>query len=117
MAVCNISVATTHSYLKKDTNERIEDVTWHRIVIWGTSAENCNLYLNKGSKVHVFGRIKTNKYTDKDGKERQTNDIIAERVNFLDSRKKDQGSPQGQAQAQPQKTRPSGRPQEDDIPF
>lgn len=60
-----------------------------RIVVWGKQAENCNQYLSKGSMCGVDGRIETGSYKDRDGKTVYTTDVIAERVEFLDSKPKE----------------------------
>ena len=61
-----------------------------RITVWGKGAENCSIYLGKGSMVAVDGRLQISKYVDKEGQNRTSTDVVAERVQFLD-RKKDAG--------------------------
>ncbi len=81
-AVCDMRMATSEKWTGKDgqPNERTE---WHRIVVWGRSAESCNEYLHKGSQAYVDGRIQTRKWEDRDGNTRYTTEIVANRVLFL----------------------------------
>lgn len=81
--VCRLNIATTRSWTNKQTNEKMEEVEWHRVVAWNKTAEHCNNYLTKGRQVWVEGRLKTTSYEDKDGVKRYSTDIIAERVQFL----------------------------------
>ena len=82
MAVTRFSIATTER--RKDSSGNWADQTeWHRIVCFGKTAENCNTYLKKGRQVYVEGRIQTNKWQDKEGKDRYTTEIIANTVQFL----------------------------------
>jgi len=83
--VCNLSIATSEMWNDKDGN-RQERTEWHRIVVWGHQAEACGKYLAKGREVYVEGRIQSGKYTDRDGNERKTFEIVAQQVNFLGSR-------------------------------
>jgi single-strand DNA-binding protein len=85
-AVCNFTIATNESWLDKQANERKEKTTWHNIVVWGASGENCAKYLSKGSKAYVEGRIQTREWNDKDGNKRYTTEIVANSVQFLDSK-------------------------------
>jgi single-strand DNA-binding protein len=66
------SVATTDAWNDRQSGERKEQTIWHNIAIWHEAAgEVAMLYLKKGSKAYIEGRLETNKYTDKDGVERQ----------------------------------------------
>lgn len=91
MPIVNLSVATTEKRRGQD------ETTWHRVVVFDKQAENCAKYLQKGSKVLVDGRISKSKYTDKNGIERISCDIIANRVLFLTSK----NSKQPQQQLKP----------------
>ena len=81
---CNLSVATSESWIGKDGNKN-QKTEWHNIVVWKQLAENCCKYLKKGSKIYLQGKIQTEKY-EKDGQERYFTKIIANQVKFLDSR-------------------------------
>ncbi len=80
--VCNLSVATSERYTDKQ-GEQQEQTEWHRIVVFGRQAENCNEYLSKGRLVYVEGRIQTRKWEDNDGNTRYSTEIVARSVQFL----------------------------------
>lgn len=84
--VCNISVATSESWKDRDGN-RQENTEWHRVVAFGKLAEIMEEYLRKGSKVYIEGKIRTEKWTDKDGVERYTTKVYADNMQMLDSRR------------------------------
>jgi single-strand DNA-binding protein len=84
--VCEMRIATNESWFDKASNERKERVEWHRVIVWGKSGENCAKYLSKGSKAFVEGRIQTREWNDKDGNKRYTTEIVANSVQFLDSK-------------------------------
>ncbi|MCA9684626.1 MAG: single-stranded DNA-binding protein [Myxococcales bacterium] len=82
-AVANLSVATTRRWRNKQTNEMVEETEWHRVSVWGQTAEHCNNYLSKGRQVYVEGRLRTRSYDDKDGNKRYSTEIVADVVQFL----------------------------------
>lgn len=84
--VANFSVATTDKWQGKDGNTE-ERTEWHQIVVWGKSAENCQKFLNKGSSVYLEGSLQTRKWEDREGNERYTTEVRAERVQFLSAKK------------------------------
>jgi single-strand DNA-binding protein len=84
-AVTNVSLATSGRWKDKNTGERREETEWHRIVFFSKLAEIAGEYLKKGSQVYVEGRIQTNKWQDKEGKERYTTEIIADQMQMLGS--------------------------------
>jgi len=91
MAVARLSVATTEVW--KDSNgEKKEKTEWHRVVTFGSQAENCGKYLSKGKQVYVEGRLQTSEY-EKDGIKRYSTDIVASIIQFL-SPKSDDGKQQ-----------------------
>lgn len=79
MAICRFSIAVNDGYGEKQRTSYIP------IVVFGKSAENCDKYLSKGSKVAVNGRIQTGSYTNKEGQKVYTTDVIANNVEFLSS--------------------------------
>ena len=80
-AVCNMSVAVTEKVKDGDT---WKDATeWFRVVTFGKTAENAGKYLAKGRQVYVEGRLRTQKYKDKDGVEKQSTEVIAYAIQFL----------------------------------
>lgn len=76
------SLAVSRSY-KSNTGERREETEWFNIVAWRQLAETCNTYLHKGSKVYIEGRLTQRKYTDKNGVERTSVDVIASEMEML----------------------------------
>ena len=84
-AVCNFSVATTDKW-KDKSGEQQERTEWHRVATFATLAEICGEYLKKGSQVYIEGRLQTRKWTDKEGKDRYTTEIVADRMQMLGSR-------------------------------
>ena len=91
--VANITIATSSKY-KNKTGEMVEETEWHRVTFFGKLAEIVGQYLKKGRSVYVEGRIKTRKYTDKDGVEKYATDIIANEMQMLGSRE-GMGGPSG----------------------
>ncbi|HMM74836.1 MAG TPA: single-stranded DNA-binding protein [Gammaproteobacteria bacterium] len=85
-AVTNIRLATAESWRDKDTGEQQERTEWHRVVFFGRLAEIAGEYLKKGSQVYVEGSIRTRKWTDKEGQERYTTEIVANEMQMLGSR-------------------------------
>ncbi len=83
--VANVTIATSSKY-KSKTGEMVEETEWHRVTFFGKLAEIVGQYLKKGRSVYVEGRIKTRKYTDKDGIEKYATDIIANEMQMLGSR-------------------------------
>lgn len=92
LAVANVSIATTRSWKSKD-GEKQEETEWHRIVFYDKLAEIVGQYLTKGKSVYVEGRLKTRKWTDKDGVERYTTEIVADQMQLLGSREGMGGAP------------------------
>jgi len=71
-------------------NDTKDLVTWFKVVAFEGQAENCNKYLHKGSKVLVEGRLKFDKYTDKNGVEKTGHSVVASQVKFLSSKAESQ---------------------------
>ena len=92
VAVANISVATSHNIKRNDVWE--EETSWHKVVIFGKTAEACEKYLSKGSQIFVEGRLQTKSWTPDDGIKRWSTEIVANSIIFLDSK-------QGQKQDRP----------------
>jgi single-strand DNA-binding protein len=85
-AVCNITVATSRQWKDKTSGEKQEETEWHRIVFFDRMAEIAGEYLKKGRPVYVEGRLKTRKWTDKDGVEKYSTEIMAENMQLLGGR-------------------------------
>lgn len=82
--VCNFSVATSHKWKDKTTNEKMEETTWHNVTAYGSLANICGSFLAKGSKVYIEGRIRNRKYQDKEGNDRYITEVIADTMQMLD---------------------------------
>ena len=83
-AVTNLNIATSEQW--KDKNgEKQERTEWHRVVLFGRQAEIAGEYLKKGRSVYIEGRLQTRKYTDKDGVEKYSTEIVGDRMQLLGS--------------------------------
>ena len=92
--VCNLSIATSDSWKDKNTGERREKTEWHRVVVFNEGIVRvCENYLKKGSKVFVEGSIETRKWTDNNGQDKYTTEIVLKPYNgnltMLDGRNSD----------------------------
>jgi single-strand DNA-binding protein len=135
-AICNVSIATSTRRKDKASGESIEDTQWHRVTFYDRLAEIAGEYLKKGRPVYVEGRLKYGKYTDKDGIERNTVDIVATEMQLLGGREggmgggDDMGGGAPMRSAPPQRTAPAAAAKpapaksatsfddmDDDIPF
>jgi len=85
-AICNITIATSRQWKDKTSGERQEETEWHRVALFDRLAEIAGEYLKKGKPVYIEGRLKTRKYTDKDGVEKYTTEIIAAEMQLLGGR-------------------------------
>ena len=83
--VTRFSVATSENWIDKN-NQKQERTEWHRISMFGKLAEIAGEYLKKGSSVYVEGRLQTRKWQDKEGNERQTTEVVADRMQMLGSK-------------------------------
>ena len=89
--VCNLRIATSENWRDKSTGERREKTEWHNVVIFNENLVRvCENYLRKGSKVYVEGSLQTRKWTDQNGQEKYTTEIVLQRfrgeLQMLDSR-------------------------------
>ncbi len=126
-SVCNISVATSESWKDKQTGQQQERTEWHRVVFRQRLAEIAAQYLKKGSKVYIEGKLQTRKWTNQQGQDQYTTEIVAREMQQLDSRSDNEPAPQQQAYQQaPQQAAPQQAPQpapggfddfDDGIPF
>jgi single-strand DNA-binding protein len=130
-AVASLRIATSRSWTDKQSGQKKEETEWHDVEVWGKQAEQCGEYLSKGRQVYVEGRLKTDKWQDKQsGQDRYKVKVVAENVRFLSS-----GAGGGRGAAGPGGGRPApsdadapqfeepgdaghgGGPGNDDIPF
>ena len=83
-AVATLRIATSRSWTDKQSGQRKEETEWHDVEVWGKQAEQCGEYLSKGRQVYVEGRLKTDKWQDKQsGQDRYKVKVVAEGVRFL----------------------------------
>ena len=123
-AITNISVATTDAW-KDKSGEKQERTEWHRVAFFGKLAEIAGEYLKKGSQVYVEGALRTRKWQDKEGKERYTTEIVADRMQMLGSRgggsepmaREPAAAASGGAKPQAKKGGGAFDEMDDDIPF
>ncbi|MBM3346031.1 MAG: single-stranded DNA-binding protein [Betaproteobacteria bacterium] len=85
-AITNVSVATTDTWKDKASGEKQERTEWHRVVFFSRLAEIAGEYLKKGSQVYIEGSLRTRKWTDKEGVEKYTTEIVADKMQMLGSR-------------------------------
>jgi single-strand DNA-binding protein len=135
-AICNVTIATSRQWKDKTSGERQEETEWHRVVFYDRLAEVAGEYLKKGRPVYVEGRLKTRKWTDKDGVEKYTTEIIADQMQLLGGREggggggggmDDGGGAPAPRSAPAARPAPAGKPaakpaggfddMDDDIPF
>jgi single-strand DNA-binding protein len=135
-AVANVSVATSSRRKDRNTGESIEETQWHRVTFFDRLAEIAGEYVKKGQPIYVEGRIKYGKFTNKDGIEQNTVDIIATEMQLLGKREgmgapgDDDGSAPRRAAPPPRASAPAPAPRQapakassgfddmdDDIPF
>lgn len=82
-AIATISIATSESWTDKKTGQKQERTEWHRVKLFGRLAEVVHEYLKKGRQVYVEGRLRTDKFTDRDGVERFSTVVIADEMQML----------------------------------
>ena len=121
--VATVSMATTEKFTDKDGQKR-EDTQWHRIVIWGKTAQSLHEYLTKGKQIYVEGKIQTREWTDKEGKPVKTTEIRADRIVLLGGGGGESRGPRTGGGARQTETYDTGAdtgpvdaPHDDDIPF
>jgi single-strand DNA-binding protein len=126
--ICNVTIATTRQWKDKTSGEKQEETEWHRVVFRDRLAEIAGEYLKKGRQVYVEGRLKTRKYTDKEGIEKYTTEIVADEMKMLGTREgMGEGESRGGAAqaARPVASKPAAAQKsstgfddmDDDIPF
>jgi single-strand DNA-binding protein len=120
--VATINLATTEIWNDK-AGQRQEKTEWHRVVLWGKTAESLNEYLTKGKQIYVEGRLQTRQWDDKDGNKRYTTEIRGDRIVLLGGGGMGTG---GGGRQQPRSAgtspdehmvEPGGELTDDDIPF
>jgi single-strand DNA-binding protein len=127
MAVCNLSIATSSKRKDKASGEYIEETQWHRVTFYDKLAEIVGQYVKKGMRLYVEGRIVYRKYTDKDGVEKTSTEIVASEMQMLSSGDHSDRPSMGAAPTAPTKAPAAARAptgggsgfddMSDDIPF
>ena len=118
-AVATLNMATTEVWNDK-SGQRQEKTEWHRVVLWGKTAETLAEYLLKGRQIYVEGRLQTRQWDDRDGNKRYTTEVRADRVVLLGGRGGGGSGNESRTSDQEQRVpSPEGPPEltEDDIPF
>jgi len=129
-AVATLNMATTEVWNDK-AGQKQEKTEWHRVVLWGKSAESLSEYLTKGKQIYVEGRLQTRQWDDKDGNKRYTTEIRGDRIVLLSgggggmaasrSQGRGAGAGAGAAAGGGEHMEPMGEPiselTDDDIPF
>lgn len=112
-AVANFTLATNEKWTDK-AGVKQERTEWHRIVVWGKTAEICGQYLKKGRQIYIEGSLTTREWNDKDGNKRTTTEVKAQRVQMLGRPGEAGGKTEGNAA---QFSEPDPEFNDDDIPF
>jgi single-strand DNA-binding protein len=99
--VTNLRIATSEQWTDKQSGQKQERTEWHRVVLFGRLAEIAGEYLKKGRQVYVEGSLRTDKYTDKDGAEKYSTNIVANELQML-------GGNGGEGGAQPRQNNGDG---------
>jgi single-strand DNA-binding protein len=81
-AVATLNLATTEVFKDREGQKK-EDTQWHRVILWGKTAETLQDYLTKGKQIYVEGKLQTRKWKDKDGNDKYTTEIRGDRVVLL----------------------------------
>ncbi len=118
--VANFNIATNDKWTDKVTGKRVERTEWHRIVVFGGRAETVSKYLKKGSRVYVEGRNQTQKYTDKNGIDREGKEVLLTTFEFLDNRpQEDTGSAlaEGNEETKSEENATVGQGEKEDAPY
>jgi single-strand DNA-binding protein len=115
--VANLTIATSETWKDKQTGEKKEKTEWHRVVMFGKLAEIAGEYLKKGSKVYIEGSLQTRKWTNQQGQDQYTTEIVVQGFNgtlqMLDSRPTGGGQQQGgYSQPAPQQNQQSAPSQQ-----
>jgi single-strand DNA-binding protein len=131
-AITNVTIATSDRWKDKASGEMREATEWHRVVFFGRLAEIAGEYLKKGRPVYVEGKLRTRKWTDKEGNERYTTEIVADVMQMLGAREGAGGADFDEAGGGAPSRAPAGREaggrapskpapniadMDDDIPF
>ena len=112
-SVTTLNLATTETWKDKDGKKQ-EQTEWHRIVVWGKTAEALSQYLTKGKQILVEGKLQTRKWDDKEGVTRYTTEIKSDRITLLGGRRDEADQRRGNDDEESVSQEPLTK---EDIPF
>jgi single-strand DNA-binding protein len=125
-AVATLNLATTEVFKDREGQKK-EDTQWHRVILWGKTAETLQDYLTKGKQIYVEGKLQTRKWKDKDGNDKYTTEVRGDRVVLLSGGGRGDGVGRGEGGGRPASAaadefghgEPGGSVEltDDDIPF
>jgi single-strand DNA-binding protein len=124
-AVATLNLATTEVFKDREGQKK-EDTQWHRVILWGKTAETLQDYLTKGKQIYVEGKLQTRKWKDKDGNDKYTTEVRGDRVVLLSGGGRGDGMGRGEGGGRSTATadefshgEPGGSVEltDDDIPF
>jgi len=95
-AVATLNLATTEVFKDREGQKK-EDTQWHRVILWGKTAETLQDYLTKGKQIYVEGKLQTRKWKDKDGNDKYTTEVRGDRVVLLSGGGRGDGAGRGDA--------------------
>ena len=94
-AVATLNLATTEVFKDREGQKK-EDTQWHRVILWGKTAETLQDYLTKGKQIYVEGKLQTRKWKDKDGNDKYTTEVRGDRVVLLSGGGRGDGTSRGE---------------------
>ena len=121
-AVATLNLATTEVFKDREGQKK-EDTQWHRVILWGKTAESLQDYLTKGKQIYVEGKLQTRKWKDKDGNDKYTTEVRGDRVVLLSGGGGNRGGGGGGAEHAVDRADAHAEPAssveltDDDIPF
>ena len=123
-AVATLNLATTEVFKDREGQKK-EDTQWHRVILWGKTAETLQDYLTKGKQIYVEGKLQTRKWKDKDGNDKYTTEVRGDRVVLLSGGGRGDGAGRGEGSGRSSASDDFGHPEpggsveltDDDIPF
>jgi single-strand DNA-binding protein len=108
--VCNMGLATNFAYTNKQTGQKVEQVEFHNVTLFGKLGEIAAQYMKKGRRVYVEGRLQTRQWDAQDGTKKSRTDIIADNMIMLDGTPGGPGAPSGAPMGASSMSRPSSSP-------
>ena len=123
-AIAQLSIATTRRYRNQQTQELVSETEWHRVVMFGRTAEVAKEYLHKGNPVYIEGRLRTRKWQDQNGQDRYTTEIVGDQMQLLSAREQTHEEQTRQSASKPAPARKAKAAPaesienvEEDVPF